>query len=112
MSDLPIQPDYSSQLKKKPRVHKVAFGDGYEQRTADGLNANPDGWDLTWEELTKSEVLTLMTFFDGLAGVTAFTWQSPYAAAAKKYVSELWTVTPISDNVHNLTATIYQVFEP
>jgi phage-related protein len=112
MADLPIQPDYSSSLNKQPRVRKVGFGDNYEQRTADGLNHNPDKWTLTWDELTDDEIKTLLDFFDGLGGVATFSWQSLYATAPKKYVCEKWDPTPVSDNNHRLSASIYQVNEP
>jgi len=112
MADLPIQPDYASSLNKQPRVKKVGFGDGYEQRTADGLNPNPDKWNLSWEELTDAEIDTLLSFFDDLDGITSFTWQSPYAATVKKYICDKWDPTPVSDDNHRLNASIYQVFEP
>lgn len=112
MADLPIQPDYASSLNKQPRVRKVVFGDGYEQRAADGLNANPDKWNLSWDELTDIDVGLLLDFFDGLAAVTPFTWQSPYASAAQYYICENWDAIPVSDNNHRLSASIYQVFEP
>jgi phage-related protein len=112
MADLPIQPDYSSSLNKQPKVMRVAFGDGYEQRAADGLNNNPDKWNLSWDELTDVDAATLLSFFDGLGGVATFTWQSPYASSTRKYVCDKWEPTPVSDNHHRLTASIYQVFEP
>jgi phage-related protein len=112
MAELPIQPDYSSNLSKQPKVRKVGFGDGYEQRAADGLNNNPDKWSLSWDELTAAEIATLLDFFDGLGGVTAFSWQSPYALSPKKYVCDKWDPTPVSDNHHRLSASVYQVFEP
>lgn len=112
MADLPIQPDYSSTLNMKPRVKKSSFADGYEQRVADGLNANPEKWRLVWNELSLAEIHILMDFFDGLNGVATFTWQSIYASTAKTYVCETWDPTPVKDDEHSLTASIYQVFEP
>lgn len=112
MAELPIQPDYLSSLNKQPRVRKVGFGDGYEQRSADGLNPNPDKWLLNWDELTDADITTLLSFFDGLGGVATFTWQSLYASAPKTYVCEKWDPTPVSANHHRLSASIYQVFEP
>lgn len=112
MADLPLQPDYSSSMNKQPKVRKIGFGDNYEQRVADGLNANPDKWTLNWNELTDAEITSLLAFFDSLGGVATFTWQSPYATTAKKYVCDKWDSTPVDDNNHRLTASIYQVFEP
>lgn len=110
--DLPIQPDFASSLSKQPVVRKVKFGDGYEQRSAQGLNNNPEKWALNWEDLTNPECQALLDFFDGLNGVTAFTWICPYAVSAKKYVAEKWDATPVSINSHRLTVSIYQVFTP
>jgi phage-related protein len=112
MADLPIQPDYSSGMNKQPRVHKIGYGDGYEQRSAKGLNNNLEKWNLTWDDLTDAEIATLLDFFDALNGVATFSWQSPYASTPKKYVCDKWDPIPVSDNSHRLSASIYQVPEP
>lgn len=112
MADLPIQPDYSSPVKFAPRVLTAGFGDGYSQRAQDGLNANPQSWELSYQELTDAEVQTLLDFFEGLGGVSNFTWQPKYSTAVKKFLCSEWGATPVADNSNSFTASIVEVFEP
>jgi len=112
MADLPIEPDYSSPVGFEPRVLKAGFGDGYSQRTEDGLNANPEAWELSFQELTDAETQTLLDFFGGLKGVSNFTWQHKFASASKKYLCSKWNAVPAGDNDNSVTASIVEVFEP
>jgi len=110
MSDLPFTPQQSSGSTRKPRVLKASFGDGYEQRTADGLNTIRDEWHLTWN-LNALDRDTLLNFFSNLNGVSSFGWQSPDSISAKRYVCDDWSYTPLSGQMSQITAHIYQVFE-
>ena len=48
-------PPSNASLTEKPRVVVAKFGDGYEQRTAFGLNTNPQSWSLTFANKRASE---------------------------------------------------------
>jgi len=111
MADLPIEPDYSSPVNFEPRVLKAGFGDGYQQRTADGLNSNMETWELSYDELTDAEVKILLDFFAGLNAVANFSWQSKYSNVAKQYVCQKWGAVPVGQDVNRFSASIRQVPE-
>src|SRR5579864_69880 len=78
-------PSYSSQVKKQPRVLVASFGDGYSQRSADGINNNRQIWTNVWENMLLSEYTNLCNFLDSMAGIGAFTWSPPQDPAAGTY---------------------------
>jgi len=112
MADLPIQPDYSSPATFTTNVLSAGFGDGYTQRSANGLNPLIESWDLSYQDLTDDEVGVLLAFFADLGGVDNFTWQSKYATSPKKYVCGQWDAVPIDDDSNSFSASIVEVFEP
>ena len=51
-----IRPDKSLTRKSKPKVHLATFGDGYEQRLADGINSIAEVFNLSFATRTKEEI--------------------------------------------------------
>src|SRR5690348_13475627 len=78
-------PSYTTRLTVKPRVLTAEFGDGYSQRSIDGINNNRQVWEVVWNNLLDSEMDNLRNFLDSLAGVGAFTWSPPKDPAAGTY---------------------------
>lgn len=110
MADLPFTPQFPAPAQHSPRVLKAQFGDGYEQRAADGINNIATEYDLQFT-LTQADSATLLDFFKGLAGVTKFTWQPPGAASAMLWVCDDWSESLRSRTVKTINAHIYRVFE-
>ena len=68
-----IAPDYASgPVETKPRTLKSPFGDGYVQRSGDGLNNFPRTWAPTWTNITNSQADTIESFLRSKGGYTAF----------------------------------------
>ncbi len=111
MADLPFVPQFPASGRHTPRVRKAQFGDGYEQRSADGLNAINTEYDLEFT-LTAADSAVLLAFFENLAGVSSFDWQPPGAAASKKWICDNWSDSLQARAVKIISAHIYQVFEP
>jgi phage-related protein len=111
MSDFSYVPSYSSQLKKKPRVFKAQFGDGYAQRTADGINANPQVWTLVWENITQATAAAIEALLDSYGGHTPFTWTPP-GRSEIKVVCEEYGVRYDGFDQRNFSATFEQDFAP
>jgi phage-related protein len=113
-SPLPLTTKISqaSVMTRTPRVTSVAFGNGYEQRSSDGLNALADTWNLVWENIGTSDLSTLTSFFDGLLGVTYFTFTAPTDSVSKNWVqSEKYTISVKGGNVYTFSCPIKQVFD-
>jgi len=55
----------------------VAYGDGYEQRYADGLHPNPRVFAIVFDPCEKSYADAVINFLESTNGVTPFTWTPP-----------------------------------
>lgn len=84
----PIGPSLESQAAKRARVLVSTFGDGYRQRTADGINNLNCTFSLIWHVLTQDQAQEITGFFEDRAGWESFFYKLPWDT-----VSRLWTCT-------------------
>ena len=75
-------PDYHCAIEVEPRVMAARFGDGYEQRVEDGINAQPKAWDLTFAVRSNTEASAIMDFLK-TQGAASFDWTDPDGEALK-----------------------------
>lgn len=111
MATFTYTPDFGAAKKLAPRVKVIAFGDGYEQRLAYGINTNPQTWDLTFANRTDTETTNIDAFLTARGAVESFDW-TPYNGSAGKYVCREWTRSIDGYNRNTIQATFIQVFEP
>jgi phage-related protein len=109
MSDFTWKPIYTPVRNKAPKVLTASFGDGYEQRVADGINTIKEVWDLTFRG-TRTEIDAIDAFLTTKAGVTSFTW-TPVGYSEITVVCDDWSNPIISANTASITAKFRQVFE-
>lgn len=103
--------DYNGSEEHQPRVRAVKFGDGYQQRSTDGINTDAGTWNLTFSGRSTGEASAITTFLGARGGVENFDW-TPYGElAAIKVVCPKWARQPQSYGVWTVTATFSQVFE-
>ena len=113
MADFPdFDPAPGLTKSSAPKVRKVQFGDGYEQRFTFGLNQNPKIYNLTFN-VSESESDTIEAFLDARAADNAnFTYTPPGESSASKFVCEDWSKSiPFQDRA-TIQVTFRQVFEP
>lgn len=110
MATFSYLPDPGPREQRKPRVRVAQFGDGYQQRVADGINTNPKNWSLAFTKRGQTEADGIMDFLDARAGIEAFDWTSP-AGVAGKYICSEYERTIGQGQLYNITATFIQVFE-
>lgn len=103
--------DNGVEMTQKPRVLSGQFGDGYEQRTADGINTQPEEWALTFTAQTVTERNAILAFFRARAGVEWFNWTSPFGTTGRWVCSE-WTGSPTNAVANSITAKFTQKFDP
>lgn len=103
--------DFGATQNIKPRVRKVQFGDGYSQRQADGINTQPQVWDLQFNMRTDTEAAAIVAFLVARAGVEAFEWTPPGQLSALKFVCEEWNRTLVKHNLNDVSLRFTQVFE-
>jgi phage-related protein len=100
-----------TQLSMQPRVLEARFGDGYSQRTADGINTNPQIWSIVIDNREKAEGDAIQTFLEARAGHESFDWTPPDMAMAK-FICKQWSrAYPIMEEVSSFNLIFEQIFE-
>ena len=111
-------PDKSMSKQSTPRVLIANFGDGYEQRIADGINTLNETYSLTFATRLKEDIDDIVAFLDGKAGVNKFTLTLPDTNNTTrtgerdvKVVTTNYSVTYNYDNFYSLSVSLKRVFE-
>lgn len=110
MSVFTWPPSWGARQSVKPTVMLARFGDGYEQRVADGINNKPRNWSLSFTRAI-AEIDAIESFLSSAGAAAAFDWTPP-SGAAGKFVCDQWDREIQSPSAHTLTATFREVFEP
>lgn len=110
MSDFNFAPLNGLQAKNKPRKLESSFGDGYSQRTADGINTNPKVWDVSFYFDSQATMDLIDDFFETRGGVTSFTWTPPGKPEGTFICSE-WDRSYREKTRTIISAVFLQVFE-
>ena len=104
------RPSFQGTTKNsKPRVIKNDFGDGYSQRTVDGLNPNLQMWDLAWEGYHVDETDTMEDFLDEHGGYISFWWTPERSSTPRKFICPEWSRTFIAEHNDTLSAKFEEV---
>ena len=104
-------PDFGAAVSIKPNTRVTAFGDGYEQRQAQGLNHQPKVWNLTFSVRTDAEANVIEGFLAARDAVEAFDW-TDLDGVPGKYVCRAWQRSKAWHNRNTITCQFEQVFEP
>lgn len=91
-----------------PRVLSAKFGDGYEQRIADGINTMLVQWALEFHGKSRVDALEIEAFLIARAGVESFDWVDPDGVSGK-YVCREWGRVELGAGRMNITAAFEQV---
>ena len=110
MATWTIAPDFSSPGTTKYRILQARFGDGYQQRVADGINTRVQSWALRFSARTAAELSAIVTFLTARAGTESFDWTAPDGTGGK-WVCTSWQTVPDTAAANTVTATFEQVFE-
>ena len=105
----PRPPQIGSSVQRSPRMRLAQFGDGYEQSTPDGLNADRQVWSLVWNALPHAEADLVDAFLEARGGAEAFWWTPNGASAAIKVKCRQWRREE-GQIVDRITATFRQDF--
>lgn len=101
-------PDHGSSLSEEPKVVLTKFGDGYEVRTAVGINNKPEMWELQFSYVSPV-FLDVLNFVRARKGTEAFFWKNPISAT-NLYVCRKWT-TKHTGALRIISFSLEQVFE-
>ena len=112
----PVQPDKGFSRSTTPRVIQATFGDGYEQRVADGINVLNQSMSVSFTTRPKAEIDDLVAFFDSLGAVSRFKFNledSNEGSSTETIfcICSQWNQSWAYDNFYSLTATFRRVYE-
>jgi phage-related protein len=108
MTTFSYSPTYGAALKVQPRVRVASFGDGYKQRSGDGINRQARQWSLGFDG-TKTEIDAIELFLGNEDGITAFDWTPP-SGSAGKWICSAWTTSINEYDSWVLSSTFQEVF--
>ena len=104
-----------SQASAKEVVRNILeskFGNGYSQRTPNGINYKRDYISVVWDGLNSTDKGTIVAFLEAVSNGSVISWQSPYDASSKNYILEGdWRLIDIGGNVYSISCKVKQVFE-
>lgn len=103
-------PDFGANAMMKPNVRTTKFGDGYEQRQANGINNKPRQWSLSFSMRDNAEADAIEAFLEARGGVEAFDWTDPRMKTVRVKCAQ-WNRIADRYNLSTITATFEQVFE-
>jgi phage-related protein len=111
-----VVPDKGFSRSNEPRVFIAEFGDGYEQRLANGINNIKQSFDVNFANRPKDEIDDIVAFFESKKGATAFNYVFSDSNAGSneetvKVVCEKWNQTWAYDDYYNLSATFRRIYE-
>ena len=114
--DLQILPDKNLSRNTTPKVLKIQFGDGSEQRVAEGLNSINEEYAISYSNRPKTEIAQILAFMDSRKGVTKFPYRipDPLQGSGEKeiqVVCENYSATYVSDEFYSFSATFRRVYE-
>jgi phage-related protein len=116
MDNLPIgtgiNVSFGSSHTRKARVLSAAFGNGYQQRAADGINNVRGTYSVVFTNLTRAEANTMDAFFTAKAGYLAFLYQPPGYSTPKMWTCSEWSRQHVDGLIDNISATFEEVFTP
>lgn len=108
------KPSYPVENKIKPQTRVTKFGDGYEQRSADGISNNLLLLDYTFAARSDKETKAMLNFFNDKGGVDSFTMAlyHPYdTSLTKKFIVRDWSHSWTDYNNNTVRALFEEVME-
>lgn len=105
----PSGDDYG--FDEEPKVRKIQFEDGYEQRAVRGLNARPRKFPVHWPNLNTADKDTIIDFLRARNGSEAFFWTPPLEANPIKVKCPKWGARTKSGPWWTVTVTFEEVFD-
>lgn len=105
-------PSYAPSITSEPKVDVIEFGDGYEQRTPQGISNALLSISLNFEKRNEAEAEAIAHFLHARGAKEAFAFlpPSPYASM-KKFVCKSWDVSLNFQDNYTIQATFREVVE-
>ena len=99
-------------LEEEPAIQSVQFGDGYEQRSADGINHMRQVWVIPFDEVDDLVADDMIQFLRDHKGYIAFNYVPLRSTAAIRVVCKQWSRSHNGVGTSSMRATFRQDFAP
>ena len=110
-----IRPDKGMARASAPKVLLASFGDGYEQRTVDGINNRAEIFNISFINRTREEIDDITGYLLSLRGITSFNFTIPDSNNAGettiKVVSDEVSQSYSYDAFYSASTTLRRVYE-
>jgi len=105
-------PTHSTSVAYTPKLNTAAFGDGYTQRSAKGLNNNPKAWSLTFDNVDDFVKESIRQFLKSVANNGGiFVWKD-LDNETLNYTCTKFDITYTQEDDSSIKATFQQEFAP
>ena len=101
-----------SALEEEPRVKSARFGDGYEQRSPDGLNPLEPVHELTFDGVDDAVATDMVNFLRAHKGYLPFSYVPLHETVAQRVICRRWTRSKTGIGESSIRARFERVFEP
>lgn len=110
-----VLPDKGLSRQSQPKVLVAKFGDGYEQRIADGINSIQETFNISFADRIKEEIDDITGYLASLKGASSFSLTIPDSnnagELAIKVVCESYSQNYTYDGFYTATAVLRRVYE-
>lgn len=86
------QPDVPIQVDREWRLRIAQFGDGYQQRTLDGINALGSKFQVSFEQRPKDIILAMDAYLQA-EKASSFNFLEPASNVTYKVFCDSWSIT-------------------
>jgi phage-related protein len=112
-----VCPDRGLNRTSTPRIHTAKFGDGYEQRIRNGINALEETFSIAFINRPPEEIDDIIALFETRGGVVPFNLTVPNTNKAGgeetiKVVCDNWSKVYTYTIASGCTANFRRVYEP
>lgn len=107
----PMAPSPGTSKSVEMRTAESAFGEGYTQRSGDGLNQEQRKYTVEWKALTIGQADEIEAFFVRHLGYRAFFWQGPRDGATRLYRCKKWSRDTVAAAVDSIRAEVEMVHD-
>lgn len=103
------KPSYNNNVAFAPRVLSIQFGDGYEQRVADGINNSLINLDYNFDLRSTNEATAILHFLNYRKSVESFYYTPPAPYSSRLlFICKEWSHTEIFYNNHSVRTRFEQ----
>lgn len=102
---------YSTTNRVQPKVIEARFGDGYAQRTPDGLFDKPQLWSVVYDTVPTSVRDDVIAALNIVGVSDYFTWTPPFDTTPRRFwvTTDGWSEAFKEGNHHTISFTLEEI---